>query len=491
MENNLLVLPLLLSFTLPVAFYALRRSASWQLSAGVFTSSVVFLLLCGLITPVLRGAVPEVVLSQVLPGVSLALRVDAFGLIFALVASFLWILANLYSFGYLTALSEQGLTRFFSFFSLAIFATLGAAFSANLFTLYVFYELLSLSTWPLVAHHRDEQARNGARRYLIFLLGSSVGLLLPAMIIAYSSGAALDFAQPSVSPDLLEGWKGFAILLMFLFGFAKAALMPFHSWLPNAMVAPTPVSALLHAVAVVKVGVFGIFRLVTGVLGVDLLSITSWGDVSASTLIVTLAATTMLLSCVLAFNQQTLKGLLAYSTIGQLAFIILGVGLLSESSLFSGSIHIAFHAFGKITLFFCAGAIYVFTGYKKLSQLDGIACRMPLTMAAFVIGAATVIGLPPTAGFISKWYLVEGCLQAGQTFALVSIALTTLMKIGYFGPLIFRAYYLPPADRELVERRGSVFCIFPPMVTALMCLALMFEWHPILSLAELGISKLF
>jgi multicomponent Na+:H+ antiporter subunit D len=246
-------------------------------------------------------------------------------------------------------------TRFFACFALSLSATMGVAFAGNLLTLYIFYEILSLSTYPLVTHHGDKEARSGGRTYLSHLLGTSVAFVLPAMIYCYlKNGGDMNFTDGSLLRTDVDAGAGLILLLAFTFGFAKNGLMPFHSWLPNAMVAPTPVSALLHAVAVVKVGVFCVIRVFTGVFGLDLLK-----DLNVAVVVSWIAAFTVITSSLIALTQDNLKRRLAFSTIGQLSYIILGVSLLTSLGVTGSILHVAMHAFGKITLFFCAGAIYV------------------------------------------------------------------------------------------------------------------------------------
>jgi len=301
---------------------------------------------------VLGGTTIVYTVAHILPGVPLQFKVDQFGLLFALVSSSLWIITSAYSIGYMRGLNEHSQTRYFSFFALALSATIGVAFSANLLTLYLFYEMLSLATYPLVTHHQDEEARSSGRKYLLYILGTSIGLVLPAMLISYGLAETLDFSRQGFLAGTGSKTLMTILLLMFIFGFAKAAVMPFHSWLPAAMVAPTPVSALLHAVAVVKVGVFCILRIVTGVFGTNLLL-----SLNLGTVICYLAAFTVLATSLIAMTQDGLKRRLAFSTIGQLSYIILGLGLLAPKGITGGALHIGMHAFGKITLFFCAGAI--------------------------------------------------------------------------------------------------------------------------------------
>jgi multicomponent Na+:H+ antiporter subunit D len=369
-------------------------------------------------------------------------------------------------------LKEHGQTRFVSFFALAISATIGAAFSANLLTLYLFYEILSLATYPLVTHHQDEKSKISGRRYLTFILGTSVGLVLPAMLYCYHVTGTLEFTNGGIfqaaqmsKPALL------VLLLMFVFGFAKAGIMPFHSWLPAAMVAPTPVSALLHAVAVVKVGVFSIVRVMTGIFGIDLLAHFDLGIIVA-----VIAAITILVSSCIALSQDELKRRLAFSTISQLSYIIFGVALLTPMGLLGGIIHIVMHAFGKITLFFCAGAIYVATGKKYISQMKGLGKKMPITFAAFFIGAMGVIGLPPAGGFFSKWYLLLGTLETNHKILMAVLLVSSFLNAFYFLPIIYQAFFSEPEENSeaAVIQEAPMMCVVPLVITAVISIMLFF-----------------
>ncbi len=427
-----------------------------------------------MIPAVIRGDLPVLQTPPVVASVPIAFRVDGLGLTFALVASSLWIPTSIYSIGYMRGTKESNQTRFYSFFALSIAATLGVAFSANLLTLYLFYELLSLSTYPLVTHQQTREARNGGRTYLSHLLIASIGLALPALIYVYGkSGGDLEFSLNGVLAGHVGKTETLVLLIAFLFGFAKAGLMPLHSWLPGAMVAPTPVSALLHAVAVVKVGVFCVVRIVTGIFGTDLLQEFDLGIVAAW-----IAAFTVLTSSLIALSQDNLKRRLAFSTVGQLSYIVLGVALLSSAGLIGGVLHIVMHAFGKITLFFCAGAIYVASGKKYISQLDGIGRRMPWTMSAFAIGALSVAGLPPSGGFISKLQLLIGTLQSDQPFLLAVFLLSTLLNVAYFFPIVIRAFFNAPPASEPSDgpslSEAPLTCVIPLVITALTSLALFF-----------------
>jgi len=437
---------------------------------------------------VLDGQIVECTLFQLSENVALEFRVDGLGILFALVASCLWIPTSLYAIGYMRGLHEHAQTRFFAFFAVSLFATLGVAFSGNLLTLYVFYEILSLSTYPLVTHHQDKEARGGGRTYLTHLLGTSVGFALPALIFCYSKTGNLEFTPEGfLSGELTDPMQVTVILLLFLFGFAKNGLMPFHSWLPGAMVAPTPVSALLHAVAVVKVGVFCILRVITGVFGVEMLQEFDLGIV-----ISWIAAFTVIVSSLIALSQNSLKRRLAFSTIGQLSYIILGASLLTTNGLNGSMMHIAMHAFGKITLFFCAGAIFVACGKKYISQLAGIGKKMPFTMAAFAIGSFSVIGLPPTGGMWSKLYLILGAADAGQTALVWVYLVSSALNAAYFFPIIYSAFFRPlPKEEDTPGLREAPFaCVLPLCFTAFGSVALFFFPGMLLDLANLITSSI-
>ncbi len=438
---------------------------------------------------VMDGTELRYTVAELFPGVPLELRIDPLGLLFALVASSLWIVTTLFSVGYMRGHHESNQTRFYAYFALALFSTVGVAFSANLLTLYLFYEALSLSTYPLVAHHQGEKARTAGRMYLTNLFGTSLGLVLPAMLIIYAMADTLNF----IPGGFLAGTGSNAVLvillIMLVFGFAKAALMPFHSWLPNAMVAPTPVSALLHAVAVVKVGVFSIIRVITEVFGPDLVGQLSFGSMSAGTLVATIASITLILSSLMAYRQDNLKRVLAFSTIGQLAYIVLAVAILLPKAMAASMVHIAFHGFGKITLFFCAGAFFIATHQKTISGLSGIGRVMPITSSAFLIGAVSVIGLPPTAGFMSKWSFVLGAFQADQWIFIWVLLASSLLKAGYFFPIIFTFFFGKPAEAAAGGsfKEASWQCVVPLTLTAIASLVFFVYPEPFFNLAELAV----
>ena len=466
-------LPILLSARTP----NLREGWTMLIAVGKF------LIVASMLPAVLSGSGFAFTIAEVFPGVPIQLRVDAMGMFFALIASFLWIFTSLYSIGYMRALDEHDQTRYFASFAVAISATIGIAFAANLFTLYLFYEVLSLSTYPLVAHEQNADARTSGRRYLSLILGTSIGLALPAMLICYQLAGTLDFTAGGILAGTASPATLSLLLAMLVFGFAKAGIMPFHAWLPAAMVAPTPVSSFLHGVAVVKAGVFSIMRVVVDIFGAELLL-----SLHLGTALAYFVCITILVASLIALTQDNLKRRLAYSTVGQLSYMVLGVALLSASGMTGGVLHIAMHAFGKITLFFCAGAIYVASHKKYISQMNGLGRSMPVTFGAFFLGSMSIIGLPPLGGFISKWYLVIGTVEAGHLPILVVLLVSSLLNAAYFLPIVYRAYFVPPpAEAPAGIREAPLFCLVPLMVTALCSLALFFYPTIFLRLAQAAV----
>ena len=458
----------------------LRESVTLLIAVGKF------LLVLGMLPTVLAGGGFVFTLAELIPGVPFQLRVDAMGMFFALVASFLWICTSIYSIGYMRALQEHDQTRYYASFAIAISATIGVAFSANLLTLYLFYEMLSLSTYPLVTHERNAEARVSGRKYLTYILGTSIGFALPAMLIVYAIAGTLDFTSggiltgTGVSPGTVA-----LLLVLFVAGFAKAGIMPFHGWLPAAMVAPTPVSSFLHGVAVVKVGVFSILRVIFDILGPDLLRSLDLGIALTYFVSVTILAASLI-----ALTQDNLKRRLAYSTIGQLSYMILGAGMLSAAGMTGGLLHIAMHAFGKITLFFCAGAIYVASHKKYISEMDGLGRKMPITYFAFFLGSLSIIGMPPLGGFLSKWQLVIGAVQADQLVLVAVLLISSLLNAAYFFPIVYRGFFAPAKSGTEGEgfHEAPLWCLVPLTITALGSLILFFYPGTFLRLIQLALS---
>jgi multicomponent Na+:H+ antiporter subunit D len=403
-------------------------------------SSILLLLVVGSMIPaVLDGDTLVFDMFTILPGVSVTLRADAMSMIFAMVASSLWTIAVFYSMGYMRGLKEHAQTRFNACFALSIFGAIGVAFSDNLFTMYLFYEIVSICTYPLVAHHQDEEGYNGARKYIIYLTTTAKAFLLPAMILIYVLTGTLDFASNIHDGVFSSGVNDVLVIMLYIFcilGFAKNGVMPFHHWLPGAMVAPTPVSALLHAVAVVKVGVFCTTRVMLYTFGTDTMHALNLGIPTAY-----FVGFTVLVASIIALSKDNLKARLAYSTVSQLSYIILGVALLTDPGIQGGLIHIVNHAFSKITLFFCAGAIYVATHKKFISEMDGLGKTMPFTFGAFGIASLSMIGAPPVAGFITKWNLLIGSVEAHQLGILLILIASTLLNAAYFAPITYKAFF--------------------------------------------------
>lgn len=436
----------------------------WTLLASVVKFSIV----ASMIPSVINGKMLEYTLLPLFPGVSFQFRVDAFGLFFAILASALWIATSVYSIGYMRGLQSHSQTRFFFCFALALHGALGIAFAGNLFTLFVFYEILTVSTYPLVVHKETPEAIRGGRKYLAYLLTGAI-LVLFSMGITYLLTGDLDF----VAGGFLQGHGSDHLLRLlfatFILGFGtKAALIPLHEWLPTAMVAPTPVSALLHAVAVVKAGVFCVLRVVLYVFGPELLyALDLW------LVLAYFASFTILVSGMLALAQDNLKRRLAFSTINNLAIIILGAALLSKSAITGGIFHIAAHGFMKITLFFVAGAIYVKTHKENISDLDGIGRKMPVTLGSFAIGAMGIAGSPPLVGFISKWYLCLGSLEAKEIIFLFVLFFSVLLDIAYFFPIVYNSFFKKSRDEmEPGIQEASIFMVVPIALCAFLSLVL-------------------
>jgi len=454
---------IIIALLLPLAgvvgiLLASRISANLRESVTLVTALALAFTVWSLIPQVMSGERPSLTLIEVVPGIDIAFQIEPLGMLFAALASGLWIINSIYSIGYMRGNGESNQTRFYVFFAVSISATLGVAFAGNLFTLFLFYEILTLSTYPLVSHKGDEKTVRSARVYLGILLTTSIGLFLPAIIWTYVSVGNGDFVYGGILAGHIEGASIGLLLALFVFGIGKAAVMPVHRWLPAAMVAPTPVSALLHAVAVVKAGVFTITKVIIYIFGVDFLAATPSSD-----WLLYAAAFTIITASIVALRQQNLKRLLAYSTVAQLSYVVMAAAILTPAAEIGATLHIVAHAFGKITLFFAAGAIYVAAKKTEVHELAGIGQRMPWTMAAFTIGALSMIGVPPTGGFVSKWYILAGAIQADNFVAMITIVLSTVLNAAYFLPIIYAAWFLPVADSEKPAHGEAPW----PMVLAL------------------------
>jgi len=457
-----------------VLIVVFRRWPNLREAGTLLTGGSLFAIVAGVILPeVQAGGRPGLVLCEVVPGLRLAFEVEPLGMIFGLVASGLWIVTSFYSIGYMRGHHEKNQTRFYICFAIAISGALGVAFAANVFTLFVFYELITLSTFPLVTHSGTKEARNAGRMYLGILMGTSIAFLLLAMAWTWLAAGTTDFTPGGILAGKVDGGNLMVLLALYAFGAGKAALMPFHRWLPAAMVAPTPVSALLHAVAVVKAGVFTILKVVVYIFGIDLLATTG-----ASHWLTWVAAFTIIAASCIAIGKDNLKARLAYSTISQLSYIVLGAALATSAGVIGAGMHIVMHAFGKITLFFCAGAIMVGAHKTEVSELDGLGRRMPFTFGAFLFGSLSVIGLPPMGGSWSKWFLLMGAVEAHQWVMMVVLMVSSLLSIGYLMPVVVRGFFRPPpVDDEHGDggiHEAPLLCVLPPVFTAVGSVVLFF-----------------
>ena len=443
------------------------------------TAGLLFFVVASLLPGVMNGDRPEATLVEILPGLPLALKVEPLGMTFAAVASFLWIVNSIYSIGYMRGHGEKDQTRFYVCFAIALASTMGVAFAGNMLTLFIFYEALTLSTYPLVTHKGDRKAVMAGRTYLGILLSTSIGIQLLAIVWTWTATGTLDFTAGGILAGKVEGPAVGLLLFLYIYGIGKAALMPAHRWLPAAMVAPTPVSALLHAVAVVKAGVFSVIKVIVYIFGLDHLNATentSW--------LLYVAGATILIGSVIALRQDNLKRRLAYSTVSQLSYIVLGAMLATSWGIVGSGLHLVMHAFGKITLFFCAGAIMVASHKTEISQMRGIGRTMPLTTFAFLVGSLSIIGLPPFGGMWGKWFLLLGSFDAEQLAMVAVLILGTILNIMYLLPIPFHGFFSKPdtaadgAHREEGIREAPLPCLIAISVTSLGCLALFFFSEP-------------
>ncbi|MGA0343164.1 MAG: proton-conducting transporter membrane subunit [Arenicellales bacterium] len=455
------------------------RSPNLRETISILTGFALLAQVISITPEVLAGEIPHQLLATPVPGLPIALALEPLGLLFALIASSLWIVTTVYAIGYMRGHGESDQTRFFTFFAIAISATMGVALSANLITLFLFYELLTLSTYPLVTHAGTAEARRGGRVYLGILIGTSMAFLLPAIIATWYFTGSVTFEAGGILAGKISPLTTGILFALFAFGIGKAALMPFHRWLPAAMVAPTPVSALLHAVAVVKAGVFSLLKIVIYVFGIDLLAQNGVRD-----LMLWVVAITILGASVVAMHQDNLKRRLAYSTISQLSYVVLGAVLASAAGVAGAAIHIATHAVGKITLFFCAGAILVAAHKTRVSELDGLGRQMPVTMGAFLIASISIAGLPPLAGMWGKWYLAVGALDSGYAMLVGVLMVSTLLNIAYLIPIPIRAFFGGGAEPKKPLKEAPIPCLLAIITTATLCVILFFFPSALLQFTE-------
>jgi len=479
----LLSLMILLPLIGAIGIVITRRNPDVREAVTLLTSGLIATLVVVIAILFLRGEKFAFTLIEPVPGIAIAFELEALGMLFALVAGLLWVVTSIYAIGYMRSHNEKNQTRFFAAFAVSISATMGVAFSANLFTLFLFYELLTLATYPLVVHAGNKEAKQGGRVYLGVLLGTSIGFFLMAILITWFLTGTVDFQHGGILAGHIDpAWAGL-LFALFLFGIGKAAVMPFHQWLPAAMVAPTPVSALLHAVAVVKAGVFTLLKVTIYIFGSDFILS---NDVTGG--LIWIVAATILIASMVAMTKDNLKARLAYSTISQLSYIVLGALLASKAGLIGASMHIVMHAFAKITLFFAAGAIFVASHKKLVSELDGLGRAMPITFIAFLIGTLSIIGLPPFGGMWSKWYLGLGAVETSQLLLLAVLMISSLLNIIYLLPIPIRAFFSRPKSgehyAEIAEAPKPM--LLAMIITSGACIVLFFYPDPFYRLADLA-----
>lgn len=395
---------------------------------------------------------------QIIPDLFISFSLDGLGIIFLITSNALWLMTAIYSHKYLELNKYKNKAKFYIFFTLSMFATNAIIYSSNLLTTFIFYEILTISTYPLVTFKGDDDSISSGKKYLYYLLGTSIIFLLPAIIIIYSIAGTLDYKIGGILTSYNNPLMINILIILLIFGVAKSAIMPFHKWLPFAMIAPTPVSALLHAVAVVKSGVFIIIKVVLYIFGPLILQ-----ESGANIIIILFASITILLSSITAIKQDSIKLRLAYSTIGQLSYIVLAIAILAPYSILAATLHLIFHAIGKIILFLTAGIITTGIGIKKVSEMNGLASKFPYTIFLMSLGALIMIGLPPTIGFISKWYLIIGIIESTKIYLLAVIVISTLLNASYYLPMIYKPYF-KSFEAKYNESNSEDMCLVAPVI---------------------------
>lgn len=477
---------LLATFILPL----FKNKPNLRDITTVIATLITFVFVVVIILPIiLSGEKLSFVLFEILPGMSVAFKVDAFGMVFAVVTASLWVMTNIYGIGYMRGLNEHAQTRFFVYFTISIFAALGVAFSGNLLTLFIFYEILSIVTYPLVIHHEDVKSMRSGTEYMIYLIVFSFLFQLIAILLIYGIAGTLEYTDGGIlSLSNAGALMLTAIFLMLIFGYAKCAIFPVHSWLPAAMVAPTPVSALLHAVAVVVAGVFGVLRMVFDVFGPQLIH-----SLNLHWVLGTLAAFTIIATLLFGLTQDHFKRRIAYSTVTHLSVMMLGAALLTKAGMIGGILHIAAHSFGKIVLFFTAGAVFVATHKEYIKDLNGMGWKMPITFISFTIGVLAMIGIPLTFASLSKGMMMEGAL-AGEYFIFFAVFLLAgLLDVFYFFPIIYRAFFKEPysEDKNLKINEFSPkmsLVVVPTAIVAAFVVIFFFIHYPFFGLAEMKVE---
>lgn len=461
--HGLLFIPLLVAVLLPL----FRKQPNTREAITLAGGACLFMTSLSAYLSIDFTQAPNWIVATPIPGYPIEFRPEPLGMTFSLLVGFLWPVTSLYAIGYMRGHNEQNQTRFYVFFALSIAITQAIAMSGNMLTLFLFYELLTLATFPLVTHSGTDAAKRSGRIYLGILMGTSIMFMLLAMLWSAQISGTLNFQPGGIFPASADTQILNILLALFVLGTAKAALMPFHSWLPNAMVAPVPVSALLHAVAVVKAGVFTLLKLVVYLFGVDLVT-----QLTAADFLAYLAGFTLVVASLIALRQDNIKARLAYSTVGQLSYIVLGAMLATQSSLLGGSMHIVTHAFGKISLFFCAGAILLATHKTRVSELNGLGTQIPITIGLFTIAALSTIGLPPFAGMWSKWWLVQGTLETQHYVLTAALLLSSLLNLAYLLEIPVRAFLYPRQGETCAYAEAPKANLIATGITAAGCLVL-------------------
>lgn len=474
-----LQLTIILPFIAMVMIRFADKRPNIREAISLITSTLLVILSYNLYHAYTQQTIVSVTWLEVMPGLQLSFTIEPLGLLFALMASFLWLITTIYAIGYMRHQQQAQQTRFYQFFAIAIAAVMGIAFAANLFTLFVFYEVLTLSTYPLVTHSGNDKAKKSGRVYLAILLGTSIAFFMPAIIATWLIAGSITFTPGGVFNAQVANSSYAILLVLFIFGVGKAAIMPFHRWLPAAMVAPTPVSALLHAVAVVKGGVFTLLKICSYIFGIELIPM-----LGSTQVLLYLAGLSVLLASLVAMYQDNMKKRLAYSTISQLGYISIATLLANSAGIIGGTMHMVIHAFGKITLFFCAGAIMMMSQKTQISQMAGIGRQMPFTMSAFFIASLCIVGLPPTAGVWSKWFLLQGIIQAEQWGLLLILGLSSLLSIFYLLVIPVKAFFATDLHHHVKVKEAPLPVLIAISVSTLLCLLLFLFPEPLFQLAS-------